>query len=56
MVLDCIDLSAKLLTVHVKGKLMPHTEIWYRVHQALSGGALSYRLPAIKELLEVTNE
>lgn len=56
IILHCIDLDAKLLTVHVKGKLMPKSEIWERVHKALSGSALSYNLPAIEEYLEVTNE
>lgn len=54
VILDCIDLDAELLTVHVKHRLMPKSEIWERVHKALTGSALSYNLPAIKEYLEVT--
>jgi len=53
LVLDYMDLGAVLTTVHVKDKLMPKSEIWERVHQALAGGAMSYKLPAIKEYLEV---
>jgi hypothetical protein len=53
-VLNCIDLGAVLTTIHVKGRLMPKSEIWERVHKALTGGTLSYNLPAIKEYLEVT--
>jgi len=51
LVLDCMDWGAVLGIVQVKGKLMPNTEIYQRVHQALDGGSLSYKLPSIREYL-----
>jgi len=58
LVLTCMDWESALTTVHVKDKLMPKSEIYQRVHQSLAGGAMSYKLPAIREYLleEVTNE
>lgn len=58
LVLHCMDLGAELTTVHVKGSLMPKAVILERVCQALAGGVLSYKLPAVREYLsqEVTNE
>jgi len=59
LVLTCLDWRATLATVQVKGKPMPRAEIYQRIHKALAGSCLSYRLPAIREYLlsqEITNE
>ena len=59
LALTCMDWEATLTTVLVKGKPMPRAEIYQRVYEALAGGCLSYRLPAIREYLlsqEVTSE
>ena len=53
LVLTCIDWKATLTTVLVKGKSMPRDEIYWRTHKALAGSGLSYRLPAIREYLEI---
>jgi len=48
-----MDLGATLTVVQVEGKPMPRAEIWERIHETLAGSGLSYRLPAIREYLEV---
>ena len=50
---DCMDLPAKLLSVIVNGVSLPFDKVWEIVHKALTGGAMAYELPKIKELLEV---
>lgn len=49
----CTDKDCKLLSVTVKGKDIPFGKVWEIVCKALTGGALAYNLPRIKELLEV---
>ena len=51
LVLTCMDWRATLTTVQTKGNLMPRAEIYQRIHKALAGRCLSYRLPAIREYL-----
>ena len=53
LMIRCVDVNYKLLSVTVKGKDISFEKVWEIVHKALTDGILAYNLPKIKKLLEM---